>query len=132
MKQWKIIRFISLIKLLRAPYSSSSFLTDRSKAVSLLQFFFVRRLFHIWRFVSSLYVPHLSFMKAVLRDCAISWVFSFIFSKAGLHLFVPLCLFCVITKCPKALSGPSEGCFICIYLYYLYAIPFVEQRNATS
>ena len=36
---------------------SCSFSTDRSKTVTLLKFFFVRRWFHMWRLLLSLFVP---------------------------------------------------------------------------
>ena len=44
---------------------------------------FVRRWFHMWYFVLSLFVSHLSFFsclgKAVIRDCGISWESSLIY-----------------------------------------------------
>ena len=62
----------------------SIFSTDCSKAVPLLQFFFVcASVVSYVAFVLSLFVSHLSFIwclgRAVLRDCGVSWVSSLIF-----------------------------------------------------
>ena len=62
-------------------FYTSSFSTDCSKAVPLLQFFFVgASVASYMAFVLPLSVPHLSFfwclVKGVLRHCGISWVSS--------------------------------------------------------
>ena len=46
---------------LNKPHSFQEFFTDRSKAVSLLQFYFVRRCFPYGALVLSMFVPYLSF-----------------------------------------------------------------------
>ena len=58
---------------------TNSLSADRSKAILLLQFFFVCTSVVLYvAFVLSLFVPHLSFFwhlrKAVLRDCRNAWV----------------------------------------------------------
>ena len=62
----------------------SSFLTDRSKAVSLLQFFFVHAsVVSYLTCLLALFVHQTSFLwclgRAVLHDCGFSWVYSLIF-----------------------------------------------------
>ena len=69
--------------------SHSRFPTDRSKAVILLQFFFISAsVVSYLAFVLSLFGPHPPFFwrlrRAVLRDCGISWVSSLIITKTNL------------------------------------------------
>ena len=84
---------------------SYGFPTDHSKAILLLQFFFVSAsVVSNVAFVLSLFVPHLPFFwclgKAVLLDCGISRVSSLIFlpsplitvSQSVLKFYTPKCL----------------------------------------
>ena len=65
-------RLRCLVKRLKLVFS-----TDRSKAVLLLEFFFVRAsMFSYVMLVSSSYVPHRSFFGALGRICFVTVVFS--------------------------------------------------------
>ena len=95
---------------------SSSFCTDRSNAVFLLQFFYVYSVSVVSyvAFVLSLFVPHLFFFwclgMAVLPDSGISWVSTYIFAFTRF-----LCMRCCNTskallyRCKDSLQNLWEG-----------------------
>ena len=60
---------------LSSPLPHSSFPTDHSKVVPLLQSFFVHLWFHMWLlFCHYLFLISPSFGRTVLHDCGISWL----------------------------------------------------------
>ena len=93
----------------------SSFPTDRSKAVLLLQFFFVCRWFHIWS-LFLLFVSHLSFFRVSGRLCFVMLICVFSLIYFLLHQF------------QFAIEQSAVSSHVCDFLFVFFFFFFVFKR----